>query len=116
MSISERDAAVYDAHLVGESLRSIAAELQLSAEWIRQIVQRTRTAHLNKIELDLMVAGKTDEWPCFLVPFQQEDGWRAALHFVQEMVDGLRARGVDFDVVVRQTPAGSAFALIAKEP
>ena len=115
--MDDRDQAILMERASGDTLREIGDKHGLSPEGVRVVLIREATRQLNQLELDLMVADRAErkggvaEWPTFLVPFQEQDGWQTALSYFQWVLDRLRARGVQVTVTTRQTPAGTVFQI-----
>ncbi len=117
----ERNAAFLRDHVAGEDAESIGRRYGITGTAVRAIVVREKTRHINNLELALMVAKKADQLgqpaahPTFLVPFQEQDGWRTALSYFQWSLDQLRSRGLAVTVETRQTRSGTAFTLIEED-
>jgi len=104
-------------HVGGDSFRKIGQRHKVSHEYARQLVIREGTRFVDGIELDLMVAAKLEKmgreatWPAMAVPFQEQGDWQRALAVFQWVVNRLRARDVDVQVLTRPTSAGTVFML-----
>lgn len=112
---SERNKQLLLERISGDTLNDIAIRHSMSLQRAHQIVVREGTRHIDRLELDLMLAQKTGEHPTFVVPFQEQTGWKAALSHFQWCLDRLRGRGVRVKVTTRQTKAGTVFQ-IEQEP
>ena len=114
-AIEERDEALLQDRIGGATLNQLGLRYGLSIEGARKAVFRTARRHVDKIELDLLAASKTGQWPTLLVPFQEQDGWQMALAYFTWIVGELRSRGVPVTVTTTQTTEGTAFQLRTEE-
>ena len=88
------DDTILTERLRGRTLRDLADTNNMTAEGIRLVVVRAGRKQIDRIELDLVKATKTDEVVAFVVPDHGGEDFDLALSYVQWVVAELTERGV----------------------
>src|SRR5438270_13816500 len=83
----------------GEMLASVAQRHGVTTQRVSAIV-RDATEFVNRMELDLMVARKTDEQCIYVVPFSEH--YVLAVAFGDWLIHRLRERGLRLHVETRR--------------
>jgi hypothetical protein len=94
----------------GATVTALSGQYGVCHQRVSQI-GRAVTALVDRIELDLMVARKTDEVVAYLVPYHNEAEWRTAVAFGDHLVQRLRERGLRIRVETRRASNGVALLL-----
>lgn len=115
--MSDRDSQMLEERIAGSTLSEIGDRHGLTVERVRQVTVAEGTKRINDLEIALMLAkkkaelGLEAEYPTFVVPFQEQEGWQLALGYFNWSVTRLRERGVPVKVTTRSTPQGLVFQL-----
>jgi hypothetical protein len=109
--LSVDDAAILTERIRGRTLRDLAKASGLSPEGVRVVVAREGRKQIDRIELALLVATKTNEVVAFVVPDHGGEDFDLALSYVQWVVAELTERGLKVAVHYRPTYNGVVVAL-----
>jgi len=110
-AIRTRDREILDAHLGGEPYKSIGEQHRITGEAARLAALREGRRAIDKVELDLLAATKTDELPTFLLPSRSGPEFDLALAYVRWVVNELEQRKVTVTVHYRVFDHGAAVFL-----
>jgi hypothetical protein len=110
---SSRDQQVVLERERGDTLVEIGRRHGISHQRVSVLIARA-TDFVNRVDLDLMIAGKTDELVAYIVPFGPD--YSQAIEFGQWLVDRLRDRGMVVDIETRRTTNGLILFLTDATP
>ena len=111
MTDRERDASILQQRRNGEPMGAIAQRYSLTPQRIGQIAYQEAERQIDDL-IGLLEANRDgDDAIGLAVPFQQADGWKQALDYLQFCLDGLRRRGRKVSVTTRPTSEGTVFFL-----
>jgi hypothetical protein len=105
------DEAVLIERLRGRTLRDLADTTGLSIEGVRVVVAREGRKQIDKIELALLAATKTNEVVAFVMPDHSGPDFDLALEYVRWVVAERTERGVRVRIHYRPTENGVVLAL-----
>jgi hypothetical protein len=97
--------------LRGRTFAELADRTGLTGEGARFVVAREARRQIDRIELDLLVATKTDEVVAFVVPDHGGENFDLALEYVRWVVAELTKREIKVAVHYRPTYNGVVVAL-----
>ena len=103
---TERNEQVLIERASGDTLHEIGRRHGVSHVAVHGIVVRQTRRHIDKIELDLMVAAKLDQAYGLAVPNQLQADRAVALSYVTWVIRQLRERGVEVEVETKGAPDG----------
>jgi hypothetical protein len=103
--LSERDQGIVLARMRGETLDTISRPLGITRERVRQIVVDA-TEHINRLELELLVARKEGVLLGLAIPNQEQQDRAIALDYLDWVLARLRERELDIKVTRRYTSEG----------
>ncbi len=106
--LSEKSQQIVLERDVGDTLAQIAERHGVSHQRVAAIV-RDATELVTKIELDLMVARKTDEQCAYVIPYGPD--YTLAMQFCDWIVAQLRKRDLDIQVETRRASNGIALLI-----
>jgi hypothetical protein len=105
------DDTILTERLRGRTLRDLPDTTGMTPEGIRVVVDREGRKQIDRFELDLLAATKTNEVVAFVVPDHGGEDFDLALSYVQWVVAELTERGVKVAVHYRPTYNGVVVAL-----
>jgi hypothetical protein len=115
-STTERDEAMFRAHLAGDSLRTIAGTSDLSHESVRIAIVREGRRVIDQLHLDLIASHGSGDLPTLVIPDHAGPDHDLALAFLEFVINGLARLGMRVRTIYRPTYNGVVIALIDADP
>ena len=102
----QRDQQIFFERVRGDTVAGIGSRHGVSHQAVSQIVVRERNRHLDRLEMQLMVARREGQVVGLAVPNQAQDDRVLALRYFAWVLDALRARDLEIKVETRPTSEG----------